>query len=129
MSKEPQGRVLCVDDEPDAALSLTTLLSLSGYAARAAHDGPTALSLAEKFRPTACVLDLRMPGMDGYELARKLREMLGGGTVFVAVSGYTGDEHAEQAFQAGFEWVFAKPVDPDDLLHALAEEAKDAAAK
>ena len=73
MPTEARGRVLCVYDEPDAALSLTTLLSLSGYSARACHDGPTALALAGKFRPTACVLDIMMPTMDGYELARRLR--------------------------------------------------------
>lgn len=121
MIHEPKGRVLCVDDEPDAALSLTTLLSLSGYVARAAHDGEAALALAEKFRPNACVLDLRMPGMDGYELAGRLRHLLGPEAVLVAVSGYIGDEQAERAWAAGFEWLFAKPVDPQDLLHALTE--------
>jgi CheY-like chemotaxis protein len=77
MPAQTRGRVLVVDDEPDAALTLCTLLSLGGYASRACHDGPTALALAEKLRPTACVLDIRMPGMDGYELARRLRGMFG----------------------------------------------------
>ncbi len=125
---EPRGRVLCVDDEPDAALMLTTLLSLQGFVARAAHDGPAALALAEKFRPTACVVDIRMPGMDGYELARRLRELLGEQTVLLAVSGLSGDEHHQRAWDAGFEYVMAKPVDPDELLATLTahdEEARD----
>lgn len=127
MIHEPKGRVLCVDDEPDAALSLTTLLSLSGYVARAAHDSEAALALAEKFLPNACVLDLRMPGMDGYELAGRVRPLLGPEAVLVAVSGHIGDDEAERAWAAGFEWLFAKPVRSDDLLHALSDddEARD----
>lgn len=124
MPGDPRGRVLCVDDEPDAALSLTTLLSMYGFVARAAHDGPSALVLAAQLRPTACVVDIRMPGMDGYELAGRLRELLGPGVVLVAVSGYSGEEYAEAATAAGFGWLFPKPVDPKDLLDALAFEAE-----
>lgn len=126
MTTEPRGRVLCVDDEPDAALSLTTLLSLYGYVARAAHDGPAALALAAKFRPTACVLDIRMAGMDGYELAARLRGLLGDGVVLVVVSGLTGDGAAGRAADAGFGWLFPKPVCHRDLLAALGLEAGEA---
>lgn len=117
----PRGRVLCVDDQPDIALSLTTLLCLHGYAARACHDGATALALAAKFRPTVCVLDIRMPGMDGYELARRLLDLLGPEIVLVAVTGQTGPDLNRQAADAGFDWVFSKPADPDLLLKTLAE--------
>ena len=120
-AESPRGRVLCVDDQPDIALSLTTILSLRGYVARACHDGPSALVLAAKFRPTVCVLDIRMPGMDGFELAGRLLELLGPKTVLVAVTGQTGPGLADQAAEAGFDWIFAKPVDPDLLLTTLAE--------
>jgi two-component system, OmpR family, response regulator len=120
MPVETRGRVLVVDDEPDAALTLTTLLSLGGYSARACHDGATALALAEKLRPTACVLDIMMPGMDGYELARRLRRLLGPQVMLIAVTGRSGDEYARQAVLAGFDWFFTKPADPDELLVALA---------
>jgi CheY-like chemotaxis protein len=120
MPLKARGRVLVVDDEPDAALTLTTLLSLHGYLARACHDGLTALALAEKMRPTACVLDIMMPGMDGYELAGRLRGILGPEVLLVAVTGRSGDEYARLASLAGFGWFFAKPADPDELLVALA---------
>jgi CheY-like chemotaxis protein len=120
MPVETRGRVLVVDDEPDAALTLTTLLSLGGYSARACHDGPTALALAERLRPTACVLDIMMPRMDGYELARRLRALLGPEVLLVAVTGRSGDEYARRAVLSGFDWFFAKPADPDELLVALA---------
>ncbi len=120
MPAETRGRVLVVDDEPDAALTLTTLLSLGGYSPRACHDGTTALALAEKLRPTACVLDIMMPGMDGYELARRLRGLLGPQVMLIAVTGRSGDEYARQAVLAGFDWFFTKPADPDELLIALA---------
>jgi CheY-like chemotaxis protein len=120
MPLKARGRVLVVDDEPDAALSLTTLLSLHGYLARACHDGLTALTLAERMRPTACVLDIRMPGMDGYELARRLRGMFGPWVLLVAVTGQSRTEHPREAILAGFDWFFEKPADPDELLVALA---------
>ncbi|HVK09092.1 MAG TPA: response regulator [Gemmataceae bacterium] len=123
MPAETRGRVLVVDDEPDAALTLTTLLSLGGYSARACHDGPTALALAAKLRPTACVLDIMMPGMDGFELARRLRAILGQEVVLVAVTGRSGDEPERLAEAAGFDWFFTKPADPDELLVALAVPA------
>ena len=120
MPTVPRGRVLVVDDEPDAALSLTTLLSLHGYLARACHDGTTALALAEKLRPTACVLDIKMPGMDGYELARRLRRRFGHWLLLVAVTGHGRVEHSREAILAGFDWFFEKPADPEELLIALA---------
>src|SRR5687767_10436192 len=66
-------RVLCVDDNVDAADSLNTLLRMTGFVTKACHDARAALELVAHFRPEACVLDISMPGMDGYELARELR--------------------------------------------------------
>src|SRR5947209_20236945 len=66
-------RVLCVDDNRDAASSLGTLLRLTGFVTEVCHNASTALELADRFRPEACVLDVSMPGMDGCELAKVLR--------------------------------------------------------
>jgi CheY-like chemotaxis protein len=124
----PRGRVLCVDDQPDVALSLTTLLSLRGYHARACHDGASALTLAAKFRPTACVLDLSMPVMDGFELAGRLLELLGPKTVLLAVTGRSDDGLKERAAAAGFDWLLYKPVEADLLVKTLAELEAEVAA-
>jgi CheY-like chemotaxis protein len=108
-----------VDDNPDAAGTLAGLLILSGHHARFFLDGPTALAAAVTFRPHVCLLDLRMPGMDGCDLAVRLRQALGDETKFIAVTG----EHwhqAEHRHGAGeFAVWFRKPADPMALLAAL----------
>ena len=73
----PPFRVLCVDDNRDSADSAVPLLKTMGFEARACYDGPTALHLNDSFRPAICFLDLNMPGMDGDEVALKLREGTG----------------------------------------------------
>ena len=111
-------RVLCVDDNQDAATSLAYLLGAVGYDARACFDGPSALTAAAEFRPTVCLLDISMPGMDGYELARRLRELLGR-PLLVAVTAVTGAEFERRAAEAGFDHWFTKPADPSELLASL----------
>lgn len=86
-------------------------------------DGPSALAVAADFRPTACVLDISMPGMDGYELARRLRALLP--TVYlVAVTGTYGGEHDERLVDAGFDLRLIKPADPAALNAVLAQAAR-----
>jgi len=70
-------RILCVDDNRDAAESLALVLQVVGFQAEAAFDGPSALHALDRFRPHACVSDINMPGMDGYELARRVRQWAG----------------------------------------------------
>jgi len=119
MAWEARVRVLCVDDNRDVAESLVMLLSLVGFDARACFDGPTALAEAAAFRPNAGVLDINMPGMNGYELARRLREMLGPRLFLMAVTAI-GDPDAEQrAAEAGFDLRLTKPADPSHLLSVL----------
>jgi two-component system OmpR family response regulator len=119
----PRGvRVLCVDDNPDVAQLLVTFFNLSGCEARECLDGPAALAAAEEFRPHACVLDVNMPGMDGCELARRLRARLGVVVRLIALSGADGDEHVERVTAAGFDFSVTKPPDLNHLL-ALAVEA------
>ncbi len=111
-------RVLCVDDNRDAASSLAYLLGAVGYDARACFDGLSALAEAADFRPHVCLLDINMPGMDGYELARRLRGLLGPALI-VAVTAVTGSEFERRATESGFDQWFAKPADPAEVLATL----------
>ncbi|HZD54066.1 MAG TPA: CheR family methyltransferase, partial [Woeseiaceae bacterium] len=113
-------RVLIVDDEPDSAVTLAELLKMQGHEIKAVHDGASALSVAKSFEPDVVLLDLGMPGMDGYEVARKLR---GNGfrALLVALTGYHRDEARERA--AGINHHLTKPVDHRRLAELLAERA------
>jgi two-component system, OmpR family, response regulator len=120
-------RVLCVDDTSDVVNSLVALFDLSGFDARGCLCGPTALEAAPEFRPHVCVLDVNMPVMDGCELARRLREVLGPEVVLIALSGAAADELEERVRGAGFDRTFTKPPDIARLLEAVA--AADPAAQ
>ena len=118
------GRVLVVDDNTDEADSLGELLELWGYEVRTAYDGPAALSEAAAFRPGIVLLDIGLPRMNGYEVARRLRAESGPTPPrLVAVTGYGQEEDRRLAEQAGFEHHFTKPVDPDHLRHLLKQAA------
>jgi signal transduction histidine kinase/DNA-binding response OmpR family regulator len=121
-SEAPQGprRVLIVDDNEDGADSLARLLRLDGHTVRLAHNGPAALTVAKDFRPDAVVLDIGLPGMDGYEVARRLRcQPDSRGALLIAVTGYGRDEDRLLAHQAGFDYHFVKPADLEVLRQAL----------
>lgn len=111
--------VLVIDDNVDAAETLVDLLELWGYPARMAHDGPTGLALAREFKPQIVLLDLGLPGMDGYEVARALRaEPALEGLKLIAVTGYGQEEDRQRSAEAGFDYHLTKPVEPV-TLHAL----------
>src|SRR5262245_60134627 len=106
--------VLVVDDNQDAANALALLLGAAGYKVATSFDGPAALEAAQRLGPSACILDINMPGMDGYELARRLRELTPGQIpVLVTVTAYGDGEHLDRAVEAGFDLHFTKPADPD----------------
>lgn len=116
----PPIRILCVDDNRDSAESLALMLQLVGLEAQAAFDGPSALEAARRFRPHACVSDINMPGMNGYELARRLRAMAGGQPLLlVAVTARTTDDDRQRAAAAGFDLHLNKPADPAELLRTV----------
>jgi CheY-like chemotaxis protein len=103
--------VLVVDDNVDAASMLQEFLSALGHEATVAHDGVAALELAGTFNPQVALLDIGLPVMDGYELARKLRERLGAATPrLIAVTGYGQDADRAQARAAGFDHHLVKPI-------------------
>ena len=115
-------RILCVDDNHDVADSTAEWLDLVGFEAVACYDGPDALAVASEFRPDVCLLDLTMPGMDGDELADRLRELFAGrATLFVAVTARGDEESRRRTEAAGFELHLVKPVDPHDLLRVVDE--------
>jgi CheY-like chemotaxis protein len=110
-------RVLVVDDLKDAADSLAELLTLSGYAARATYCGCAAVAAADAFDPDVVVLDVEMPGEDGYAVAARLRERRPRRPVLVAV---TGCPHLDDRSRAeGIDHHFLKPADPAALLALL----------
>jgi PAS domain S-box-containing protein len=114
-------RVLVVEDNRDAAATLADLLELWGCEARVAHDGPAALAAAAEFRPDVILLDIGLPGLDGYQVARRLRESPGLGSArLVALSGYGDLEHRRRAEAAGFHHHLTKPVEPEALRRLLA---------
>ncbi len=113
-------RVLVVDDNRDAADSLAMLLSLAGHDVRVAHGGRAALALAEAFRPDVVLLDIGMPDLDGYAVARALRwEPWGANICLVALTGWGQEEDRRQARAAGFDAHLTKPVDPGALEEYL----------
>jgi CheY-like chemotaxis protein len=116
----PTLRVLVVDDDPDISASTRGLLRLLGHEAEAAVSGKAALELAAGWRPDAALIDLRMPVMDGLELAGRLRR-LGGmeGALLVAVTAQADKEEIAQAHQAGFDACMLKPLNLSHLEELL----------
>jgi CheY-like chemotaxis protein len=121
-TNSPVLRVLCVDDNHDAADTLGVLLELVGFEARVCYDGQSALAEADRYRPDACILDLSMPGMDGIEVGRRLRERDWGRALpLVALTALADEESRNQTTRAGFDLHLTKPVDPDRLANVLAD--------
>jgi CheY-like chemotaxis protein len=113
-------RVLIVDDNADSAESMAILLRLRGHEVRLAYDGPSALEEALAFRPTVMFLDLDLPKMDGYEVARRLRlESAMKDLTLVAMTGYGQEEDRQRTQEAGFHFHFIKPVDFDKVEELL----------
>jgi CheY-like chemotaxis protein len=112
-------RVLVVDASPDCATTLQWLLQSWGHEAVVATDGPTALELADSFRPDMVILDIALPGMDGYELAKRLRKPNSETPLIVVHSGYSSDADISRSLKAGFLAHLAKPVDPEDIRKIL----------
>jgi signal transduction histidine kinase/ActR/RegA family two-component response regulator len=118
-------KVLIVDDNKDAADSLHELLMESGFACASALDGPSGLEAVTKFGPDAILVDLGLPGLDGYEVARRIRALPDGRSrLIVAVTGYGEERDREKSAQAGFDAHLVKPVDSDQLLTVLSRMSR-----
>ncbi|MFO0955994.1 MAG: ATP-binding protein [Isosphaeraceae bacterium] len=115
-----RSRILVVDDNADAARSLALLLELIGHEARFVHDGPAAIEAAREYRPEFVLLDIGLPGLDGYQVAAALRrDESHRDAVIVAISGYGQDEARRRAKAAGFDHHLVKPLDFDALIHLI----------
>jgi signal transduction histidine kinase/CheY-like chemotaxis protein len=114
-------RVLVVDDNVTSAQSLELLLRLEGHHARLVHDGPSALEAVSKHRYDVLLMDIGLPGMSGYDVARRVRQQPEvGNPLLVAVTGYAEDEARRLSREAGFDHHLVKPVDPEEILALLA---------
>jgi CheY-like chemotaxis protein len=113
--------VLVVDDCPDTTFSFSLLLEIAGHRAQVANDGQTALQSALVTWPDVVLLDVVMPGMNGYEVAKQIRDLSGGRPRpwLVAVTGLADERFCRTALNSGIDQVFVKPVDVDVLLQHL----------
>jgi signal transduction histidine kinase/ActR/RegA family two-component response regulator len=122
-------RILIADDNRDAAESLALYLTLGGHEVRTAYDGLEALHAAQSFEPDIALLDVGMPGLDGYELAQRLRaEPWGGDTLLVAITGWGQEEDKRRAREAGFDHHLTKPVDVETLSALVNDGLRKSAA-
>ena len=114
--------MLVVDDNVDAAVTLSMILEVSGHATRVAHDGYRALEVAQAFRPRVAFLDIGMPGMSGYDTARAMRARpeLAGMTL-VALTGWGAESDRQRSREAGFDHHLTKPVQLDVVEALLAK--------
>jgi len=120
-SSAPTRRILVVDDNLDSAQSLSLLLSICGYETHAVYDGLAAVESAANFRPDVVLLDIGLPQLNGYEVARRIRgQEWGKEMVLIALTGWGQREDRQRSKEAGFDHHLTKPVDPDALRALLA---------
>lgn len=117
----PRRRILVADDNEDSAVSLAIMLRFMGNEVRTAHDGIEAVAVADEFHPDVILLDIGMPGLNGYDACRRIREKpWASGTVIMALTGWGQDEDKRRSRDAGFNHHLVKPVEPDTLEKLLA---------
>ena len=119
-AEAPQLRILVVDDNQDTARGMARLLKLAGHEVQVAHDGWAALDAARDFAPEAVLLDIGLPGLDGYEVATRLRDDPAcSDALLIAASGYGEDQARDRSRRAGFDHHLTKPIDFDTILGLL----------
>jgi two-component system CheB/CheR fusion protein len=121
MLSSPKRRILVVDDDKDVAKMLATFLRLEGHEVRVAHSGHKAIEVAQEEPPDVLLLDIGMPGMDGYEVAQRLGALPAlKDVLLVALTGYGQEADRRRSEQAGFNGHLVKPVEPGALKQLLA---------
>jgi CheY-like chemotaxis protein len=123
-------RILIVEDHPDVRTMLKMLLELQGFDVETANDGERGLEMIEFQQPNVAFVDIGLPGIDGYEVARRVRSRPENDAVhLVALTGYGQPKDRQLAAEAGFDCHLAKPVDLNELTHYLGERSKQLAAQ
>jgi CheY-like chemotaxis protein len=118
----PGLRVLVVEDNQDTAQFMSALLRTTGCETQVVYDGISALDAAKAFRPNVMLLDIGLPGLDGFEVAQRVRDDPELAAVkLIAISGYGQEQDQLRSKQAGFDWHFVKPMDFNLLLARLAD--------
>ncbi|MGC1307747.1 MAG: PAS domain S-box protein [Phormidesmis sp.] len=119
---EGRRRVLIVDDNEDSALTLEMLFEMTGDITQTAHDGLAAITATETFQPDIVLLDIGLPKLNGYEVARQIRQQPGGkGRLLIALTGWGQPEDRRKSSEAGFDAHMVKPIDHEALLQLLSE--------
>lgn len=115
-----ETRLLVVDDNEPAGWTLSLLLKRLGYQVETCYEGPAAFAVADALRPDALLLDLAMPGQDGYQICRMIRQQpWGRAVIIIALTGYGGEEDQRRTREAGFDGHLVKPVDLGALTTLL----------
>jgi CheY-like chemotaxis protein len=112
--------ILLIEDHEDAREAMRALLELDGHAVETAAEGVQGIELARQKSPDVALIDIGLPGMDGYEVARRIRAVVARPPFLVALTGYGQPEDRQQATEAGFDAHLVKPVDPPELTRVLA---------
>ncbi len=117
--------MLLIEDSGDAREMLRMTLELAGHAVYDATDGVRGIELLNVARPDVAIIDVSLPGMDGYEVARRIRERpQGRGMLLLALTGHGSAGDAKHSSEHGFDYHLVKPVDPDDLVRLIGEVAE-----
>jgi CheY-like chemotaxis protein len=123
MAQEAQAhpiRVLIVDDSKDSAKTLGWMVEYAGHETRLAHDGASAIEIAKTYEPNVILLDIGLPGMNGYEVCKAMHEdRIAQKAVFIAQTGWGQPEHRQRSKEAGFDHHLVKPIDMQVLKHLL----------
>jgi len=115
-------RILVVEDNPDGRETLSMMLRLSGHEVTEAESGPAGVDAAHAVQPDLAIVDIGLPGFDGYEVARRLRsDPQTAATRLAALTGYGQEDDRQHALAAGFDWFLVKPADPRALEDVLAQ--------
>jgi CheY-like chemotaxis protein len=116
--------VLIVDDNAAVVRSLSRLVRMLGHDIRVAFDGHEALRIAEQFQPEVVLMDIGMPNLSGYDVAREIRSRRGGGVTLVAVTGWGGEADRRRSRDAGFDRHLTKPIEASVLEDVLSEPTR-----